>query len=402
MLIGLDSTTAFTVIEGLKNIATNKKSTLLVTIHQPSAKIYALFDKCLFLSNGKVTFTGPAYQLRGRVEQISKAANYTNAVQDNAPEEFLDLCDRLREEDKLDLIIIDTANVGKMDTTFGGDEVATASYANNFFMETYYLFRRNLTNILRVKELFFARIGACLGFGFLIGSLFYNRPSTLEGTTEMVAYFVFAIAFFLYTALEALPIFFTEREIFMREYSRGAYRASSYVVATTLVYLPFLLILSAVFLITSWWLVGLTPRVAEVWFFQLFMLLLTLKAGHSFATMISVLVPDPMTGQTAGSGLLSVMFLFSGFFIKAGRIPPWWIWIHYLSLFKYAYDSMIINAIKGHVSVPGMTESELLDYFSVDGFTKWRGVGVLICFICVYRFITYLVLITKHNGSRKA
>ena len=47
---GLDSTTAVTVIEALKNIAVNRKSTLIVTIHQPSAKLFALFDKCLFLA----------------------------------------------------------------------------------------------------------------------------------------------------------------------------------------------------------------------------------------------------------------------------------------------------------------------------------------------------------------
>ena len=47
---GLDSTTAVTVIEALKGIAVNRNSTLIVTIHQPSARLYGLFDKCLFLS----------------------------------------------------------------------------------------------------------------------------------------------------------------------------------------------------------------------------------------------------------------------------------------------------------------------------------------------------------------
>ena len=49
-LAGLDSTTAVTVIEALKGIAVNRNSTLIVTIHQPSAKLYGMFDKCLFLS----------------------------------------------------------------------------------------------------------------------------------------------------------------------------------------------------------------------------------------------------------------------------------------------------------------------------------------------------------------
>lgn len=47
---GLDSTTALTVIEALKEIAVNRGSTLILTIHQPSAKLYGMFDKCLFLS----------------------------------------------------------------------------------------------------------------------------------------------------------------------------------------------------------------------------------------------------------------------------------------------------------------------------------------------------------------
>ena len=53
---GLDSTTALTVVDALRNIAVNRLSTLILTIHQPSAKIFANFDKCLFLSNGMVTY----------------------------------------------------------------------------------------------------------------------------------------------------------------------------------------------------------------------------------------------------------------------------------------------------------------------------------------------------------
>lgn len=91
--------------------------------------------------------------------------------------------------------------------------------------------------------------------GFLVGSLFYRRPVTDVGVTERVAYLVFSIAFFCYTSLESLPIFLAEREIFQREYSRGAYRAISYVTAVTLVYIPFLLVLTVVFCVISYYLV---------------------------------------------------------------------------------------------------------------------------------------------------
>ena len=103
-----------------------------------------------------------------------------------------------------------------------------------------------------------------------------------QGVTECLAYFVFQVAFFMYTSLEALPIFLAEREIFQREFSRGAYRAVSYVCAVTFVYLPFLLVLGGIFQLASWWLVGLLPQCAETWFFQLFTLLCTNIAAQAF------------------------------------------------------------------------------------------------------------------------
>ena len=406
---GLDSTTALTVVEALKNLAVNRRSTLIVTIHQPSAKIFALFDKCLFLSNGKVTYSGPSYGLQDYAQAMYKTANMGPYPVSNAPEVFLELCDTLTESSQLDMVVVDTVSMKMTDSAKDesmkqpSEGVAAAAYANGYLYETAILFHRNLTNIIRVKELFMARIGACMGFGFIIGSLFYQRPPTDEGVGECLAYFVFQVAFFMYTALEALPIFLSEREIFQREYSRGAYRAASYVTAVTIVYLPFLLILGAIFQVVSWWLVGLVPQNAEVWFFQLFSLLCTNIAAQAFAVLVSVIVPDPMTGQSAGSGLLSVMFLFSGFFIKTSRIPDWWKWLHYLSLFTYSFETMVINFISGGpISTLTSTTDDLLKYYSVDGISRWRGIGCLLGFAVFYRFCFYLILIRSYNGQRKA
>ena len=61
--LGLDSTTATTVIEALKGIAVTRNATLIVTIHQPSAKLYAMFDKCLFLSGTEVILSLCSYDV---------------------------------------------------------------------------------------------------------------------------------------------------------------------------------------------------------------------------------------------------------------------------------------------------------------------------------------------------
>lgn len=214
-----------------------------------------------------------------------------------------------------------------------------------------------------------------------------------------MAYLVFSIAFFCYTSLESLPIFLAEREIFQREYSRGAYRCISYVTAVTIVYIPFLLILSILFVVISYYLVML-PNDASTLIFMIFALLCTNIAAQAFGVLISVLVPDPMAGQSAGAGLFSVMFLLSGFFIKAANIPPWWIWLHYMSIFKYAYESMVVNILLDKVTTPTSSNEQIMINFSCDGINRWTGAGVLLGWALFYRLIFYYVLMKNFNGRR--
>ena len=165
-------------------------------------------------------------------------------------------------------------------------------------------------------------------------------------------------------------------------------------------YLPFLLVLGLIFAIPSYWLVML-PNEAETFFFYIFALLCTNIAAQSFAVLVSVLVPDPMAGQSAGSGLFSVMFLLSGFFITKDHIPNWWSWLHYLSLFKFSYESMIINILLDKIETPTSTNEEIMIRFSVNNVSKWRGIGVLLGYSIFYRFIFYIVLVKYYNGRRK-
>jgi hypothetical protein len=55
----LDSSTAEIVIKALKELATSSQVTVICSIHQPSSQIYHLFDRLLFLHNGKCVYNGP-------------------------------------------------------------------------------------------------------------------------------------------------------------------------------------------------------------------------------------------------------------------------------------------------------------------------------------------------------
>ena len=55
---GLDAYMAENVISALKTIASEGR-TVLTTIHQPSSKVYQMFDRILLMSEGRTAFIGP-------------------------------------------------------------------------------------------------------------------------------------------------------------------------------------------------------------------------------------------------------------------------------------------------------------------------------------------------------
>ena len=54
---GLDSTAATSLIVTLRSLA-NERMTVISSIHQPSTKIFYMFDKLIFLADGKMVYAG--------------------------------------------------------------------------------------------------------------------------------------------------------------------------------------------------------------------------------------------------------------------------------------------------------------------------------------------------------
>ena len=57
---GLDAWAAWRCVDTLCKLATDKKATILTTIHQPSSEVFAKFDNAIVLgTGGRVIFSGP-------------------------------------------------------------------------------------------------------------------------------------------------------------------------------------------------------------------------------------------------------------------------------------------------------------------------------------------------------
>ncbi|XP_073144512.1 ABC transporter G family member 6-like [Henckelia pumila] len=376
---GLDSTSAFMVVKVLQRIA-QSGSVVIMSIHQPSYRILGLLDKMIFLSRGQTVYSGSPSNLPlffsdfghpipdndnrtefalDLIRELEGSPGGTNSLVDfNRSWQRSSSRNAHNDQDypninnlSLKEAISASISRGKLVSGAGSNDSTTrgnnnnvptsmlSPFANPFWMELAVLSKRSFTNSTRLPELFMVRLCAVVVTGFILATMFWRLDNSPKGVQERLGFFAFAMSTTFYTCADALPVFLQERYIFMRETAYNAYRRSSYVLSHSLVSLPSLLFLSLAFASITFWAVGLGGG----FLFYLSIIFASFWAGSSFVTFLSGVVPHVMLGYTIVVAILAYFLLFSGFFINRDRIPPYWIWFHYLSLVKYPYEGVLQN-----------------------------------------------------------
>ncbi|KAJ4981849.1 hypothetical protein NE237_032686 [Protea cynaroides] len=395
---GLDSGSAFHVVSLLKSMVVNQGKTIVLTIHQPGFRILALFDQIVLLSNGIVLHHGSLDLLEERLI----IAGHFIPRHVNVLEFAIDVTESLDVQSSV-AVTEDHDEEEKQDNRF--------FYPNSQFEEVLILGQRFCNNIFRTKQLFAARTIQALVAGFVLGTIFMNVSNNSSWVTlqTRMGFFAFTLTFLLSTTTEGLPIFLQERRILMRETSRGAYRVSSYVIANTLVFIPFLLTVTLLYSIPVYWLVGLRREIDGFLYFSLVVWLVVLMA-NSFVACFSALVPNFITGSSMIAGFMGSFFLFSGYFISKKNIPCYWIFMHYLSLFKYPFESFLINEYGGEKGRMRCVQSvgrfcvlygdEFLKQQGLKDSQKWSNLGVMLVFFFGYRLLCFLIMWYKCCRTR--
>lgn len=368
---GLDSTSAFMVVKVLQRIA-QSGSIVVMSIHQPSYRILGLLDRMIFLSRGQTVYSGSPMSLPLFFAEfghpIPENENRTEFALDIIRElegspggtkslvEFNKSWEHMKqsrnpqpqppEHQGLSLKEAISASISRGKLVSGATNDAATSmvptFANPLWIEMAVLSKRSITNSRRMPELFGIRLGAVMVTGFILATMFWQLDNSPKGVQERLGFFAFAMSTTFYTCADALPVFLQERYIFMRETAYNAYRRSSYVLSHSLVALPALVFLSFAFSALTFWAVGLDGGFSG-FFFYFLIIFASFWAGSSFVTFLSGVVPHVMLGYTIVVAILAYFLLFSGFFINRDRIPPYWIWFHYMSLVKYPYEAVLQN-----------------------------------------------------------
>ncbi|XP_035840927.1 ABC transporter G family member 21-like isoform X1 [Helianthus annuus] len=423
---GLDSTTALRLMATLKGLARGGRS-VVTTIHQPSSRLYWMFDKVVVLSDGCPIYSGQA----GRVMEYLASIGFVPGFNSMNPADFLlDLAsgvalgtnpddhqqynqgtpDRQEDRDSVKLFLIssykktlhplikDDIHKNNHDTTraIGGPQSSRTGCENrwttSWWTQFKVLFKRGLRE-RRHESYSGLRIFQVMSVSILSGLLWWHSDTShLQDQVGLL--FFFSIFWGFYPLSNAIFTFPQERPMLIRERSSAMYRLSSYYFARIAGDLPMELVLPTIFVTVTYWMGGLKPSLIT-FVLTVLIILFNVLVSQGLGLALGAILMDLKQATTLSSVIMLVFLLAGGYYIQ--QIPPFISWLKYISFSHYCYkllvevqysESEVYDCGKGiHCRVSDFPGIEYLGL----GHLLW-DVAALGVMLVGYRILAYVAL----------
>uniref|UniRef100_T1JB20 Protein white n=1 Tax=Strigamia maritima TaxID=126957 RepID=T1JB20_STRMM len=356
---GLDSSMAQNVVCLLRSLA-QKGKTIICTIHQPSSQLYALFDKILFLAEGRVAFLGTRNDALSFFNNLNfhcpsnyNPADYfihTLAVTVDEMEEkksiISDICNSFKNSENYKAIKKEIDVDHNVEYSQLLDQKLKSPYKVSWIKQSRAVLWRSCVSVYREPLLIKMRIMQTLLVGFFVGFVYYRQDLTqLSVNNVNGAMYILLVSSTFQNLFAVINVLSSELPIFLREHWSGLYRSDVYFFSKTLAEAPIFIVMPFLLSAISYWLIGFYPDAIKFIIASIINILVA-NAATSFGYLISAVSSTTTMALSVGPPAVLPLLLFGGFFLNKRSVPWYLNWLQYISWFKYAFEALAINQWK--------------------------------------------------------
>ncbi|KAL1409285.1 hypothetical protein Q8F55_006118 [Vanrija albida] len=348
---GLDATSADKVIKLLDKIRTMQQTVMVVSLHSPSETILRLFSKMMVLAAGKVAFMGTLEEANTRCEQLgvntSRDLNPANVMLGIASTEWRGRGD----SNRLLTRMFELQEVhGEVPATVEKGEYRRPPSERTLRDEAvivYWLCHRYVRDYIRNWFAFLLRMGMFAGMGLLLATIWIRLGRNDDKINDRLSVHFFSVAFLSFMSVAGIPAFIEERKVFLRERRNALYGPLSFLIANTLVVIPFVFACSIIYSAIIYWAIGLHPGAVQFFRFVAY-LFLALLVAETQSALIAALVPIFVAALALCATLNGFWMCVQGYFIRTTSLPRFWYYsFHFMDYQTYAFELLVKNDLVG-------------------------------------------------------
>ncbi|XP_047509168.1 ATP-binding cassette sub-family G member 1 isoform X2 [Pieris napi] len=400
---GLDSSSCFQCISLLKSLARGGR-TIICTIHQPSARLFEMFDNLYTLAEGQCIYQGsvkdlvpfmstmglhcPSYHNPAdyvmevatgehgewvhklvlavkkpeRPHASASASNcvYNNLAKNNIQKEALEIVIDKPTCTVLDLSSSEPAsekppipnsnNLAPVTCTTSlldsnesfNKKPQHTGFPTSGWKQFWILLKRTFKSIIRDPTLTHLRLISHTVVGLLIGMLYYDIGMDAANVQSNAGCIFFTVMFTMFTAMMPTILTFPmEMSVFVREHLNYWYSLKAFYFAKTIADLPFQIVFSGVYVIIVYFMTSQPMELDRILKFAAVNILTALVA-QSLGLLIGAAMKIE-TGVYLGPVTTIPVVLFSGFFINFDAVPEYLSWLTYVSYIRYGFEGAMLS-----------------------------------------------------------
>ncbi|CAA0813228.1 ABC transporter G family member 15 [Striga hermonthica] len=434
---GLDSAASFFLVQAIKDLAQDGRTVILST-HQPSSQVFALFDDLYLLSGGETVYFGeapmavkffaevgfPCPSKRNPSDHFLRCINSDFDLVIAKLKSSQRLCDRQIASDPLmNLTASDIRSTlvekYKQSEYAKMARIKLHEFSKNQELEletlrgsqaTWWkqlstLTRRSFVNMCRDSGYYWSRLVTYTIVSLCVGTLFYDVGTSYTAIFARRGCAGFMVCFISFMSAGGFQSFVEEMKVFFRERINGYYGVGVFILSNFVSSFPFLVAMSAVSGSITYYMV-FEAEFSRFVFYSL-NLFGCIAMVESVMMTVAALVPHFLMGILTGSGVLGIMMMTSGFFRFLPDLPkPIWRYpVSFIGYGSWALQGEYKNALIGLMFDPIMPgdpkitgEYVVKNIFGVSlSHSKWWDLAALHLLFVTYRVMFFLLLKFKET-----
>jgi ATP-binding cassette subfamily G (WHITE) protein 2 (SNQ2) len=338
-----------------------------VALYQAGESLYELFDKVLLIDKGQCLYYGSADHAKEYFLNLGfhcpdrwTTADFLTSVtdqhersirkgwEDRIPRSPAQFAAAFQKSDAFQSNLDDMAEFEKDLEEQRRERLANTkknkkkNFTLPFHQQVIACTRRQALVILGDRASLIGKWGGLVFQGLIVGSLFYDMPSTTAGAFTRGGVLFFILLFNALLALAEMTSAFQAKPILLKHKTFSFYRPAAYAIAQTMVDIPLALIQVLIFDLIIYFMSNLQRTPSQFFISVLILWIVTMTMYSFFRGVASVC--KTLDSATRITGLaIQALIVYTGYLIPPRKMHPWFSWLRWVNPVQYGFESLMAN-----------------------------------------------------------